>query len=254
MAPALTPDPEGQASGIGTGTARRYQNPQKTPANCRYRPLHAYQQKPCKSGLSSGSSRPSENRGVPSSNLGLAIALCGQRSGYVSGASAWMRLFPEAASIEGGTAGPSAPLCACAGLGGIAWREAPALLRGHLPDHEPARGDLLADVLQLLFVLLLLAQLVGTRHCALLGLMRSELAPAPALIGRADAWRRKSLCRKHHALRGLRRPHLSWNQYKRTALLGRFRGRGGIRSAARRWLSVTVIGGGRAFRPRGQLA
>jgi hypothetical protein len=65
-----------------------------------------------------------------------------------------------------GTRAPSTqpPFRAGAGRYGIAWWEASALLRRHLPDHERPAGHLLADVTELLFVLLLLAQLVGTWH------------------------------------------------------------------------------------------
>ena len=60
---------------------------------------------------------------------------------------------------------------------GAAWREAPALLGRHLPDHERALCDLLANVLELLFVLFPLTQLDGTWHNLLLTLERSELVP-----------------------------------------------------------------------------
>jgi hypothetical protein len=43
-------------------------------------------------------------------------------------------------------------------------REALPLVRCHLSDYELAVGDLLADVLELLFALLELAQLGGTWH------------------------------------------------------------------------------------------
>jgi hypothetical protein len=57
-----------------------------------------------------------------------------------------------------------------ASLGLTPWRRpaprrvALALVGGHLPDHEPAAGDLLLNVSQLRFALLLLAQLLRPGH------------------------------------------------------------------------------------------
>jgi hypothetical protein len=47
---------------------------------------------------------------------------------------------------------------------GLPWRIEPTLVGGHLPDDEPPLGDLLAYVLELLFALFLLAELLWTWH------------------------------------------------------------------------------------------
>jgi hypothetical protein len=62
---------------IGTGNQAQYQNRLQTPANRWHVVRRSYQKKSCKSALSHGFSRPTENRenrGVPGSIPGLAIS------------------------------------------------------------------------------------------------------------------------------------------------------------------------------------
>jgi hypothetical protein len=71
---------------IGTGGPCQYHNPLQTPANRLHLARQAYQKKSCKSVLSHGFSRPSENRGVPGSIPGLAISGILQPAGYSAAA------------------------------------------------------------------------------------------------------------------------------------------------------------------------